>query len=84
LIDNGQIDESASEQCMSTDTYLDFMTDIETPSSPSEYYIKSWGSRDLLAPLLLWLSEETSILITNQALRSRQDVLSASTHGFCR
>jgi hypothetical protein len=29
LIDNGQIDESASEQCMSTDTYLDFMTDIE-------------------------------------------------------
>jgi hypothetical protein len=41
LIDNGQIDESASEQCMSTDTYLD-MTDIETPSSPWNTSIKSW------------------------------------------
>jgi hypothetical protein len=34
LIDNGQIDESASEQCMSTDTYLDFMTDIRDAIKP--------------------------------------------------
>jgi hypothetical protein len=60
LIDNGQIDESASEQCMSTDTYLDFMTDIRDAIKPvvEYFYIKSWANRDLLAPLLLWLTED--------------------------
>jgi hypothetical protein len=43
LIDNGQID--ASEQCMSTDTYLDFMTDIRDAIKPVvEYFYMKTGA----------------------------------------
>jgi hypothetical protein len=48
-VDNGQIDESASEQCMSTDIWI-FMTDIRDAIKPVVEYLykESWANRDLL------------------------------------
>jgi hypothetical protein len=43
---------------MSTDTYLDFMTDIETPSSRrGRRLLYELGNRDSLDRYSLWLSD---------------------------